>query len=147
MRPSSRLTPPIPKSGGTANSLTASCWTRHAARPESFAAILTLNGAKPPEQLHALQTTQIELLTALWPLLKPGGRLLYSTCSLLRGENDGVIESFLDDHPSAEPDTISAKWGIATEHGRQLLPGLDDTDGFYYAVLTHRYNSGVRPRN
>ncbi len=102
---------------------------------------------KAPEQLPALQTTQLELLTALWPLLKPGGKLLYSTCSLLRGENDGVIESFLDDHPSAKPDTISAKWGVATEHGRQLLPGLDDTDGFYYAVLTHRYNSGVRPRN
>ena len=90
---------------------------------------------KLPEQVPALQRSQAELLAALWPLLKPGGRLLYSTCSILRGENDGVIEAFLGNHSPAHLETIRAEWGRATEYGRQLLPGLDVTDGFYYAVL------------
>ena len=90
---------------------------------------------KLPEQVPALQASQAELLAALWPLLKPGGRLLYSTCSVLRGENDGVIEAFLGNHSSAHLETIRTEWGRATGYGRQLLPGLDDTDGFYYAVL------------
>ena len=91
---------------------------------------------KLPEQVPALQASQAELLAALWPLLKPGGRLLYSTCSVLRDENDRVIETFLGNHPSARPEAIQAGWGIATEYGLQMLPGMDDTDGFYYAVLT-----------
>ena len=90
---------------------------------------------KTPGQVPALQTSQAELLAALWPLLKPGGRLLYSTCSLLHDENDRVIETFLDNHPPANLETIRAEWGCATGYGRQLLPCLDDTDGFYYAVL------------
>ena len=90
---------------------------------------------KLPEQVPALQRSQAELLAALWPLLKTGGRLLYSTCSVLRGENDGVIETFLGNHPSTGPDAIRAGWGVAAEYGRQLLPGMDDADGFYYAVL------------
>ena len=91
---------------------------------------------KSPEQVPALQTNQTELLAALWPLLKPGGRLLYSTCSLLHDENDRVMETFLENHPPAELETIRGDWGCATGFGRQLLPCLDDTDGFYYAVLT-----------
>ena len=90
---------------------------------------------KTPGQVPALQTSQAGLLAALWPLLKPGGRLLYCTCSLLIDENDRVIETFLDNHPAANLDTIPAQWGIATDYGRQLLPCLDDTDGFYYALL------------
>ena len=91
---------------------------------------------KSPEQVPALQATQSELLAALWSLLKPGGRLVYSTCSLLLDENDRVIEAFLDNHPTANLETIRVEWGIASVYGRQLLPCLDNTDGFYYAVLT-----------
>ena len=91
---------------------------------------------KTSEQLPALQNSQTELLAATWPLLKQGGRLVYSTCSLLHDENDRVVETFLDNHPSANLETIQAEWGTATEYGRQLLPCLDATDGFYYAVLT-----------
>ena len=91
---------------------------------------------KAPAQLPKLQTTQAGLLNALWPLLKPGGRLIYSTCSLLHDENDRVMETFLDKHPAANLATIRADWGIATVCGRQLLPCLDNTDGFYYAALT-----------
>ncbi len=90
---------------------------------------------KTPEQVAALQNTQTELLTAAWPLLKQGGKLVYSTCSLLRDENDRVIEKFLAGHPSANLETIRTEWGTATVYGRQLLPCLDDSDGFYYTLL------------
>ena len=93
---------------------------------------------KTPEQLPALQTSQTELLAALWPLLKPGGRLVYATCSLLREENDLMIETYLDQHPAASSERIRAEWGTATACGRQLLPCLDATDGFYYARLTRK---------
>ncbi len=91
---------------------------------------------KAPAQLPKLQSAQTELLNALWPLLKPGGHLLYATCSLLRAENDAVIKTFLNRQPQANPATIRATWGTPTKYGRQLLPGPDDTDGFYYAALT-----------
>ena len=101
---------------------------------------------KAPEQLPELQSVQAGLLNALWPLLKPGGRLLYATCSLLRGENDEVIEAFLDNQPEACAATIQAAWGTTAKYGRQLLPGAGDTDGFYYAILTHApYHSRVTP--
>lgn len=90
---------------------------------------------KLPEQVPALQASQAELLAALWPLLKPGGRLLYSTCSVLRDENDRVIGTLPGNNPAATLGTIDAEWGCVTEYGRQLLPGVDTADGFYYAVL------------
>ena len=91
---------------------------------------------KTPEQVPALTARQSGLLAALWPLLKPGGRLVYATCSVLHDENGRVIETFLDSRPAANLETIRAEWGAATACGRQLLPCLDNTDGFYYAVLT-----------
>ena len=90
---------------------------------------------KSPQQLVALQDLQAKLLQANWPLLRRGGTLLYSTCSLLRAENDRVVERFLDQAPDAKLETIRAGWGVATSCGRQLLPCRDDTDGFYYATL------------
>ena len=90
---------------------------------------------KSPQQLAALQDLQAKLLQANWPLLQRGGTLLYSTCSLLRAENDRVVERFLDQTPDAELETIRAGWGVATSCGRQLLSCRDDTDGFYYATL------------
>lgn len=69
------------------------------------------------------------LLDRLWPLLAPGGRLLYSTCSLLRAENQDLVGSFLAAGTvRLEPETPAP--------GRQLLPGDRDTDGFYYALMT-----------
>ena len=91
---------------------------------------------KTPQQFPALQASQCGLLASLWPLLKPGGRLLYSTCSVLREENDAVMAKFLRDHPEADIETLQAQWGVATEYGRQLLPGQHGADGFYYAMLT-----------
>ncbi len=85
--------------------------------------------------IAGLAAQQLAILASLWPLLRPGGRLLYATCSVLRRENEGVIAAFLESHPDARERPILATWGHALPHGRQLLPGEANMDGFYYADL------------
>ncbi|HVE44920.1 MAG TPA: 16S rRNA (cytosine(967)-C(5))-methyltransferase RsmB [Gammaproteobacteria bacterium] len=82
-----------------------------------------------------LSQTQQHLLAKLWPLLKPGGTLLYVTCSILPSENTVVLESFLNTHPDAREKKINATWGLACAIGRQILPGMHQMDGFYFACL------------
>lgn len=81
---------------------------------------------------------QARLLETLWPLLSPGGMLLYATCSTLLQENSRQMESFLATTPDARPLPIEAEWGHAQPVGRQILPGEDNMDGFYYACLRKR---------
>ncbi len=88
-----------------------------------------------PGDIAQLATTQAYLLDALWPLLRPGGILLYATCSVFHEENDRRIERFLAAHPEARAHALDAAWGRACGPGRQILPGEDDMDGFYYACL------------
>lgn len=89
----------------------------------------------------ALAQRQRALLDALWPLLKPGGRLVYATCSILPAENVEVAEAFLLAHADAErldnPAELPA-WGVTQTAGRQLLPTVGGGDGFYYLCLTKR---------
>lgn len=85
--------------------------------------------------IPALAAQQNRLLDALWPLLKPGGRLLYATCSVLRDENERVIDGFLARWPEASPRPLDARFGRASGAGRQRLPGEDGMDGFYYCLL------------
>lgn len=85
-----------------------------------------------------LASQQWTLLTSLWPLLRPGGRLLYATCSVLRQENEQVITRFLSTQTDAEEQPIVASWGRRLAHGRQILPGEIGMDGFYYALLLKR---------
>jgi 16S rRNA (cytosine967-C5)-methyltransferase len=88
--------------------------------------------------IAALAESQRTMLSSLWPLLRPDGRLLYVTCSVLRRENEEVVAAFLAAHPDAwEPPSV-ADWGRASTHGRQILPGEAGMDGFYYAVLVKR---------
>ena len=87
--------------------------------------------------IAALAVRQRELLEALWPLLVPGGILLYTTCSILPQENENIIHDFLAQHADAGVMEIHAEWGIRTNNGRQLLPAADH-DGFYFARLTKR---------
>ena len=91
-----------------------------------------------PEDLDALSATQTRLLGALWPLLAPRGLLLYATCTYLPRENDHVLADFLAKHPDATGGPMPCAWGHATGHGRQVLPGEDAMDGFYYALLGRR---------
>ena len=86
--------------------------------------------------LAALSRQQFSLLSALWPLLKTGGRLIYATCSVLKQENEECLEKFLASVANAAEVPIDAQWGIATSRGRQILPGQHLADGFYYAKLT-----------
>lgn len=77
---------------------------------------------------------QQRLLRALWPLLQPGGMLLYATCSILKAEGEDVAREFLDTHADAREAPIEAGWGEARKTGRRIAPG-GDFDGFYYARL------------
>ncbi len=88
-----------------------------------------------PEDIDPLTARQAELLDALWPLLAPGGRLLYATCSILRVENELQIDAFLRRHPDAHEIRLPEGWGQARPQGRQILTGEDGMDGFYYALL------------
>ena len=85
--------------------------------------------------LVALLATQDRLLDALWRTLKPGGRLLYATCSILRAENAERIAAFLSRTPDATELPLDAQYGRAAHPGRQRMPGEDGMDGFYYALL------------
>ena len=89
--------------------------------------------------IDVLVAAQAQLLKALWPLLTPGGRLVYATCSVLRDENDDQVAAFLAQTADAVALPVVPPWfGRAQLHGRQNLAGQDGFDGFYYAVLAHR---------
>lgn len=93
-----------------------------------------------PEDLTKLVKQQKLLLDALWPLLKPNGILVYATCSIEPEENSEQISTFLQAHPDAQEYPLEVTWGIAQKHGRQILPGQDHMDGFYYARLRKNEN-------
>ncbi len=79
---------------------------------------------------------QKRLLNAMWSLLKPGGRLLYSTCSIFKDENENQIKHFLVAHENCvELPLETVQWGLLQPCGRQILPGFSEMDGFYYAYL------------
>lgn len=87
------------------------------------------------EDIAKLAKTQGEILRAIWPMLKPGGRLLYATCSLFSQENEAQVQAFLGIQADARERVIEAKWGHPRSVGRQTLPGEASMDGFYYACL------------
>lgn len=90
---------------------------------------------RQPVDVEKLVLLQQELLLALWDCLAPGGTLLYSTCSVLRAENDQQIVRFLEQTPDATEIPITAAWGVPMAAGRQLLPADHGSDGFYFARL------------
>jgi 16S rRNA (cytosine967-C5)-methyltransferase len=98
-----------------------------------------------PQDMARMAKQQGALLDALWPTLAQDGMLLYATCSVSRGENQAVIAGFLDRRPDAREDCLTDTWGVACDAGRQLLPGTEGVDGFYYARLrktTARVSAG-----
>lgn len=86
-----------------------------------------------------LTAKQAAILGSAATLVRPGGRLVYATCSLLREENAAVVEAFLAAHPGfvlVPADGVLARFGIALPGAMlQLLPQQHDTDGFFAAVL------------
>lgn len=99
------------------------------------------------DDIAALAALQARLLDALFPLLRPGGRLLYATCSLLREENDRQVAAFLRRQPDARLAALDGRFGLDTGHGRQRFPGEDGGDGFFYALLERRPHDPSGPRD
>lgn len=95
--------------------------------------IKMLRAAEDIDRAAALQSS---LLDALWPLLEPGGRLVYATCTLVRRENGEQIERFLARTPDA---TLADDFPP-----EQILPGEANRDGFYYACIDKQQASSLR---
>lgn len=93
--------------------------------------IKLLRRAQDVTRLVGLQSA---ILAALWPLLAPGGRLVYATCSILRRENDEQIAAFLQHTPEA---MLVSRSSAILPPGRQIMTGETNMDGFYYACLQH----------
>ena len=81
---------------------------------------------------------QLRIVTGLWPLLAPGGRMIYITCSVLRAENEALIGELLQRTVDAQVVPFTLPVGQAAALGWQVLPGDGDLDGMYYAVLEKR---------
>lgn len=92
-----------------------------------------------PEDINALAKEQMRLLTSLWPTLKPGGFLLYVTCSIFPEENFGIINEFLKNNADAKEEKLNVNWGLPCTIGRQILPGMNGMDGFYFAKMIKTY--------
>jgi 16S rRNA (cytosine967-C5)-methyltransferase len=92
-----------------------------------------------PEDISAFARRQADLLAALWPLLAPGGRVVYATCSTLTAENAAVVDAFLERHPDASDATASEVRALGLSPtagcGYRIAPGSGGMDGFYYACL------------
>jgi 16S rRNA (cytosine967-C5)-methyltransferase len=95
-----------------------------------------------PGDIEGFAAIQREILATAFELLKPGGRLIYCTCSVLPAENEKVVAAFLDAEPRARvadwPKEVAKPPGLLERAvGWQLLPGGSaGTDGFYYASVT-----------
>jgi len=86
--------------------------------------------------IDVLVTLQQQILKETWSLLKPGGTLLYATCSILPQENSEQIHNFIENNTDAE--LVNIDGNDTSEKnivGWQLLPGENNMDGFYYAKL------------
>ena len=100
-----------------------------------------LKWRQSPQSIDELKAKQAAILSAAASLLKPGGRLVYATCSFLPEENQQVVQEFLNTHPQfsllncAE---LLAQQKIPLDTGEflQLSPLLHQTDGFFAAALT-----------
>ncbi|GAA0135758.1 16S rRNA (cytosine(967)-C(5))-methyltransferase RsmB [Paenibacillus sp. YSY-4.3] len=112
-----------------------------------------LKWAKTPEDIAEITSIQRDLLDRVSSLLKPGGVLVYSTCTIEPGENEEMVRQFLDRHPEYELAPEMTEWqrlvpksvsnnresGINREAiGLQILPQHYHSDGFYIARLTKR---------
>ncbi|MER2553953.1 MAG: RsmB/NOP family class I SAM-dependent RNA methyltransferase [Thauera sp.] len=99
-----------------------------------------LKWRQSPAGVEEMAAKQSAILSAAARLVRPGGRLVYATCSLLAEENDGIVDAFLAAHPEfrtlSVQDVLAAQ-DVALETGERLrlLPHVHDTDGFFAAVM------------
>ena len=104
-----------------------------------------LKWRQSPESVAELSAKQGAILAAAARLVKPGGRLVYATCSLLAEENDGVVQAFLAAHPDFAPlaaGDILARQDIAPAgdggDALRLLPNTHGSDGFFALAMGRR---------
>jgi 16S rRNA (cytosine967-C5)-methyltransferase len=87
------------------------------------------------EDVQNLAPLQKLLINTVWDLLKPGGLLVYATCSVFVEENAQVLSTFLEEHADAKEEKIQATFGKECSVGKQILPGMLGMDGFYYGCV------------
>ena len=90
---------------------------------------------KDPAASAELPELQYSILTAAAAALKPGGRLVYSTCTILPEENEGVVRRFLSEHPEYRADDFEVAGRVSSDGRLTLLPD-GGTDGFFIAAIT-----------
>jgi 16S rRNA (cytosine967-C5)-methyltransferase len=99
-----------------------------------------LKWRQSPQSIEELKRKQAAILASAANLLKPGGRLVYATCSFLPEENQEIVDKFLSSHPrfmqlNCAELLIQQKIPLDTGAFLQLSPGLHRTDGFFAAAL------------
>jgi 16S rRNA (cytosine967-C5)-methyltransferase len=99
-----------------------------------------LKWRQSPQSIEELKRKQAAILASAANLLKPGGRLVYATCSFLPEENQEIVDKFLSTHPrfmqlNCAELLIQQKIPLETGAFLQLSPGLHRTDGFFAAAL------------
>ena len=96
---------------------------------------------KDPEPLAALPSVQRRILENVSSYVRPGGTLLYSTCTLLRRENEDVVSAFLEAHPQFGPEPFQLPGVPGTEGSSWMLtlwPHIQGTDGFFISRMKKR---------
>jgi len=90
---------------------------------------------RKPADIDELVEIQKQLINNIWLTLKPGGQLLYATCSVMPEENEKQMADFLEATPDAQEILLDVCWGKKVSHGIQLLPNKNSHDGFYYCLI------------
>ncbi len=92
------------------------------------------------QEMAALPALQMQILNNVSTYVRPGGVLLYSTCTLVRAENEGMVETFLKEHPDFCLEALPLPEALGkNETGMlALIPGQHDTDGFFIAKLRRK---------
>lgn len=91
--------------------------------------------ARKPEHLKHITALQGQILNRIAPLLKPGGLLLYVTCSVFRSENERQIKKFLTGNHDFSEIKLDYNEAIECLYGAQIITGTEQMDGFYYCLL------------
>ena len=86
-------------------------------------------------QVKEVNKLQKQLLNIAWSVLKPGGLLLYATCSVLKQEHSDTIREFIAENTNGCIVPIELPFAVDTDYGTQILTGSEDMDGFFYAAI------------
>ncbi len=97
------------------------------------------------DDIVQLKETQQQLLQSLWLLLRPGGKLLYATCSIFSEENEQQMAAFFESHQDAKQLNINYPACLPVSFGWQIAPGWQQMDGFYFCLIEKTENRATNP--